>query len=276
LEQETSGVGVVTKPHWIARNKRDREAMYRFVDRILDDEDIAFYNRKRDYRTDSDLIAYFAANPDGAEIEAAWRGDIEPLRAKYPKLAPFLAVPALRARNERDKAWQTGNARIASYVKRIQAIWKLHYGHIKRPEGQLTAPEIAARRLGLDRSAISRYAQLPLTRMDMEDPLRSMEGARDRDPVRAALRQRIEELYAHDQTCQLLFRAISALPPQAYVNNYKTSGSAPFIQDYSPQFSAFRGRLPRYNYRRNPIEYGVSACYIRPAPRRGTLGARFS
>lgn len=130
------------KPRWIARNSREREAMYRWVVQSLDEEDDAVY-------TLTGTIDEAASNEP--EIEAAWKGNIEPLRRKYPHHAPFLVLPSVRAR----KAWLKEYDReltlvnlIKSDVERIKDLWKKHYdGRVNRPLGQLKAIEIAARRL---------------------------------------------------------------------------------------------------------------------------------
>jgi hypothetical protein len=141
----------------------DDQAMFDWVDRILNDEEITLY-QSRNQSDDTNLRAKVAAlverDRDAADIEAAWKGDIEPLRKKYPRLAPFLALPPLRKRNAWHKAHQqepTVADLIAFDVMRIRALWRKHYGRVNRKRGLITAAEIAARRYGLDPSALDKY-----------------------------------------------------------------------------------------------------------------------
>jgi hypothetical protein len=164
VEREAHGDRVVTLPPWIATNQREREEMYRWVDQILDDDETI----DRILDETGDLMPRLNINkvtppppqrPDAAEMDAAWRdGNIEPLCKKYPHLTLLLKPPSKRKRNLwRNERELTDVDLIAFEVKLIEAIWKKHYGHIRRPRGQLTAVDIVVRRLGLDQSARDRY-----------------------------------------------------------------------------------------------------------------------
>jgi hypothetical protein len=135
----------------------DDQAMYRWVDRILDDEDTANYNQGHE-GCKPHTLQFDPSILNASVIEAAWMGDIGPLRKMYPQLVPFLALPPVRARNAWRKSHElTVTAMLAINVKRINAIWKKHYGHVNRRRGLMTAVEIASRRFGFDASAIDQY-----------------------------------------------------------------------------------------------------------------------
>jgi hypothetical protein len=105
---------------------------------------------------------YFA--DDELEVLEAEKGNIEPLRAKYPRLARFLHLPR-RRRGERylpDKnviaqSYEMPGGRVvdglgltlATYdTAVIRELWRVHY--MRRPQGYATAEEIAARRHDVD------------------------------------------------------------------------------------------------------------------------------
>jgi hypothetical protein len=94
-------------------------------------------------------------------VNAAWTGNMKPLRQFYPDLAPFLQPPRpgrgkwqrhvslTHAENPKDKrhlAWAIAQA-IAD-VRRIRTIWKTNYGRWKRPDH--LAEEIAAKLWDVD------------------------------------------------------------------------------------------------------------------------------
>jgi hypothetical protein len=94
--------------------------------------------------------------PDGFEIEAAEHGDIEPLKKKYPHLAPYLRLPK-RARGKRFKrAADIREEQAATDVWLIRDLWQEKYGRKNRSmhQGEITAEEIAARRWGVEESVI--------------------------------------------------------------------------------------------------------------------------
>ena len=120
-------------PKW-----NDNEAMVRWVHRQLDELQDA---RLRPTGTS----AHKWLAEDGPQIYYAERGRIEPLRKKYPRLAPFLFAPPKRKQKRVPRhdaitvaVWAT---------QRIPEIWKKEYGLKKRPyrsRGQISAVEIAA------------------------------------------------------------------------------------------------------------------------------------
>jgi hypothetical protein len=96
---------------------------------------------------------------DGPEIAAAERGNVEPLRKKYPHLAKFLH----RAKRERHKRgpslpWDAHDpAKFAAIeVEEIKAIWKHHYNREKR-RFKPTAVEIAADRWNVSVADVKRW-----------------------------------------------------------------------------------------------------------------------
>ena len=87
----------------------------------------------------------------GPEIVAAEKGDIAPLRRKFPQLAAFLHLPK-RGHGKRlpIKQWCDHDpARFAALeVEEIKALWQRHYGKRVR-RFKPTAVEIAAGRWGV-------------------------------------------------------------------------------------------------------------------------------
>jgi hypothetical protein len=144
----------MTLPAW-----DDNQAMFDWVDRILTDEDET--KLYRDQGDDTSLKATIATrHPYAADMEAAWNGDLGPLRRRYPHLTAFLSLPPLRKRKARRKAHQpdpTPADMVAFDVMRIRALWRKHYGRVNRKRGLITAAEIAVQRYGLDPSAIDQY-----------------------------------------------------------------------------------------------------------------------
>ena len=85
---------------------------------------------------------------DGLEIAAAERGDIEPLRKKWPHLAKYLHL-AKRERGKRFASlpWcESDPAKFAAIeVKEIAALWQKYYGKkVRRRRFEPSAAEIAA------------------------------------------------------------------------------------------------------------------------------------
>jgi hypothetical protein len=105
---------------------------------------------------------------DARRIAAAEHGDIEPLREKYPHLAPYLFTPK-RKRGARffrpdDPWWRDDNPFLAygraitvspvqcavDDVRRIRALWRKAYSRFKRASSLISAEEIAANRWGVN------------------------------------------------------------------------------------------------------------------------------
>jgi hypothetical protein len=124
------------RPPWFARNAAEREAMVQWVHRQLDELQAA-----RLQPTGTGTHKWL--QEDGPQIYHAERGNIEPLRKKYPRLAPFLFAPPPRkqvrvARHDAitTAVWAAGQ---------IREIWKNKYDRKNRHKGQRpTALEIAA------------------------------------------------------------------------------------------------------------------------------------
>jgi hypothetical protein len=105
---------------------------------------------------------------DARRIYAAEHGDIEPLKQKYPHLAPYLCLPkrkrGVRFFKPEHPWWQYDNPFLAlghalqaedkvqcalDDVKRIRAIWRKEYGRYNRSD-LISAEQIAANRWGVD------------------------------------------------------------------------------------------------------------------------------
>jgi hypothetical protein len=91
------------------------------------------------------------------EQRAAEEGDIETLRALHPKHAAFInPIKPKRKQPFDDHDWQglSPEDRLTEALhdlkRRIPALWKEAFGYRNRPNGSLTAEEIAAARWGLD------------------------------------------------------------------------------------------------------------------------------
>jgi hypothetical protein len=106
-------------------------------------EKIAWVNSKLDQQDDlRDLNNPSDKRPDFIlhhAIEAAWRGDIEPLKKLYPELAPFLVA------RKRMKVRQLDPVTLVAWdVARIRTHWKNHPD--KKIQGGTAAVEIAIAR----------------------------------------------------------------------------------------------------------------------------------
>jgi hypothetical protein len=96
------------------------------------------------------------SNDDAFEIMAAHFGDYEPLRKRYPNLAPFLNPPRLGRGKYPRKLKDRPSAVVgaAAYVRGIRAaLRKLYEG--RRPP--FTAPEVAAEIWGCDLDALEAF-----------------------------------------------------------------------------------------------------------------------
>lgn len=99
---------------------------------------------------------YAQGAPYAPELDAAERGDIEPLRSRLkainPRIAKFVNLP----RRNRGKRWPKvrldTNKRLAVVedIRRIRALWILHYGKKnRRADDGPSAEAIAAKRWGV-------------------------------------------------------------------------------------------------------------------------------
>ena len=143
--------------------RNDGEAMVRWMHRKLDELQQAEHNEGKGSAARSARgSAWLKA--DGPEIESAEWGDIEPLRKKYPRLAPFLVALTKSERKKHTKA--TRDDAIATAVwayKAIPAIFKEHDVRNNRRRGEISTLEIAARWMNVAQKDI-------LTRMNKSGP----------------------------------------------------------------------------------------------------------
>ncbi len=123
-----------------------------------------------DWRASEQLPAFREAQA----INAAEHGNIEPLRELYPKLVRFLFRPKRPNKSPFPKnrplvfADRVSNA--ADDVRRIRAIWKLHYGKKNQPG---LAEEIAAERW-TDKDKKGKMAVERVSEDDVAERLRHM------------------------------------------------------------------------------------------------------
>jgi hypothetical protein len=83
----------------------------------------------------------------GLEIMAARRGNIEPLRRRYPGIAEYINLPKQKrgVRRTTSKRPHDNVDMAVADVSRIRKLWLLHFGRTKRrPGDHLTAEKIAA------------------------------------------------------------------------------------------------------------------------------------
>jgi hypothetical protein len=119
----------------------DNDAMVPWMHRKLDERQAAEASGHR--RTAQEYHAWLEA--DGPEIYYAEHGNVEPLRTKYPNLAPFLHAPTKRKQKNELKTDAISTAVWA--VGQISKIWREEYKLKKRPyrsRAQISAVEIAA------------------------------------------------------------------------------------------------------------------------------------
>jgi hypothetical protein len=155
-------------PPLTARNERDRENMEAWVTRKLEDIDdalLASLNAAAAGNEENERRLTEFLESDEAEIHAAERGNIEPLRAKYPQLARFLHLPKRSGKGDKfpprkdyiasgyempDGEVVDGNnlTFACADVPVIRALWKMHFN--RRPKGYATPEEIAAHRWSIE------------------------------------------------------------------------------------------------------------------------------
>jgi hypothetical protein len=152
-------------PPWTARNERERELMFEWVNRQLDriaDQD--FIATQSKLAKNFDVKKHFAwVDAGGPEIEQADHGDIEPLRKKLPQYARFLRLPK-RQRGQRFSKMKSLDpvAEALADVKRIRRLWSEKFGKKNRHvDDGYTAEEIAARRWGIRFESIIRRMKNP-------------------------------------------------------------------------------------------------------------------
>ena len=122
-------------PRWHARDQREREQMFRWMFEKL--------NEARARRQGVPLTVWLKS--DAAAQLAAWHGNMRPLRAKYPHLAPFLHPPKLRRGHHLRKNPGDALRQAVEDVKLIRQIWKKYYPRkIRHHDDGPSAAEIAA------------------------------------------------------------------------------------------------------------------------------------
>jgi hypothetical protein len=130
-------------PPWQARNQRERDQMYEWV--------VGKLQEARANRKGIPLLDWFKS--DAAAKWAASHDNMQPLRAKYPDLAPFLHPPE-RGRGKHQRP-HPGDALLQAVedVKSIKQIWKKYFPRkIRHAEDGLSALDIAARWHGFTRA----------------------------------------------------------------------------------------------------------------------------
>lgn len=150
-------------PPWTGNQKAQRE-MYVWVnlelDLILDAHSKERQNKAALYWTKEKYAEALPRLREATAIKYAEHGNVEPLRRLSPRHARFINLPTL-GRGQRWPELPDIMDRLpmaADDVRRIRAIWKLHfkYKNRRRPgpeyEGDMSAEEIAAERwdLGTD------------------------------------------------------------------------------------------------------------------------------
>ena len=152
--------GSASLPDWLAggsRQKRDRMSCW--LNEQLDNK---MYEDSRPTPEGSAAAAFIAWRSDPESplreaLEAAQRGNVEPLRNLYPQIARFINPPKLRRGEHFKKNNQPGStddprlwlACAIEDAAQIRAISQSHYGRKNRPRGEATAEKIAADRWDL-------------------------------------------------------------------------------------------------------------------------------
>ena len=139
-----------TLPPWSGND----EAMYRWCDEMLQEQiEKELSANATKFPTWEALMA-----DEAIALHMARDGQLEPLRKLYPHLAPFLHPPSKRGKYRRDET-QLKRAAL-DLVKRVKALWRIHYGRRKRGSGDgISANEIAARYLGLDEDQVALWVR---------------------------------------------------------------------------------------------------------------------
>jgi hypothetical protein len=126
-------------PPWVARNQRDRYLMVAWVGAQLDA--LVAEAAKNNSFGPGELAKHLA-------LLAAWHGNMQPLHALYPHLAPFLQAPK-RGRGAVERA--------AAEVKIIRALWQRRYGKkYRHADDGPSAVEIAAERWGVSPAEVKK------------------------------------------------------------------------------------------------------------------------
>jgi hypothetical protein len=165
------------KPPWIARNRRERQAMVDWVNARLDEPHASAHDwtRKegREYQwvEKGNGVLVQTSIPDDGTFEAlkALEGDIEPARALIRKCYPLLVdvglvqLPPLRPGKKYRRGYFITSKNQVDHavtdVPRIRRIWAAPephgYGKTNRAQDQVSAIEIAAKRHGVDMEELS-------------------------------------------------------------------------------------------------------------------------
>jgi hypothetical protein len=120
----------------------EREQMIRWVHARLDELQVAEANGPK--ISGEEFGAWLAEY--GPEIEAAERGNIEPLRKKLlpPHLAKYFVAAKIKTKRHTKRDLVDAIATAAWAYKHIPEIWKKEYALKNRRKGQVSALEIAA------------------------------------------------------------------------------------------------------------------------------------
>jgi hypothetical protein len=124
----------------------DDEAMLRWLNDILDQR---LWEEQDVKSMTAEQYAVWRTSLIDPAMAAAWSGDMEPLRKRFPKLEPFLHPAKLRRGDKRPKRKCTRETFLhwaAEDVDRIRELWQLHYGRKKRRRGQTSAETFAGKR----------------------------------------------------------------------------------------------------------------------------------
>ncbi len=130
-------------PPWQAHNEREWEEMYRWV--------VGKIQETRENRKGVPLLDWFES--DDAAILAAWQGNMQPLRVKYPHLAPFLHPPKRgKGKHLRPHPGDALLQAVEDAAKLIPQIWEKYFpGKVRHKEDGPSALDIAARLHGFSR-----------------------------------------------------------------------------------------------------------------------------
>jgi hypothetical protein len=142
-------------PPWEAKTAAARAAMERWANAQLDIElETEIKATNQDCESREAFLRWLTET--GPQIDAAERGNIQPLREKYAHIAKFIHLPPLGRGKKRKKPFKFEPLEAAVQdVTRIRGLWRKHYGRVKRGErNPPTAEAISARRWGVDEEAV--------------------------------------------------------------------------------------------------------------------------
>jgi hypothetical protein len=130
-------------PKWEICDTNDKNQMIWWVNEQLDLLDLC----ARDSALPNPNCTDNKSEKLPVEVQQAWRGDLEPLRRKYPDFARFINFPVIKRHRGRPKTTRENSAALESAardVKRIRQLWQERYGKKNRDDN--LAIDIAADR----------------------------------------------------------------------------------------------------------------------------------